>query len=1295
MATFNQSKFVFFSIALCLVIYYEIQAQNEVAIGSSTTKSNAILWLNGNGSQGLILPVVTNKSAVSNPDKGMIVYDDSDNKVWYRSNTAWVEVGGGGTSTSSLNLQLSGNSLELRDGTTVLNAVPIASGAQAAGSFLVFQSGSWQFATLSGDVTGVNGALVVNGIKGKTVANLPSSTQALVYNPTANSGAGGWVFQALAGGGTVTNVSGTPPLNVTNPTTTPVISMTNGGITNTLIANDAITTSKIMDGTITDADLANTTITAGKLAQSSAANGQVLKWNGTAWAPAADDAGVSSTLTSANIFVGNASNVAAGVALSGDATLSNTGALTIANNAITTAKINANAVDATKLANNAVTSAKILDGTIADADIANTTITVGKLAQSGATAGQILKWNGTAWAPAADDAGISSTLTSANILVGNASNVATGVTMSGDATLSNTGAVTIANNAVTSAKILDGSIVDSDIANATITAGKLAQSSATAGQVLKWNGTAWAPAADDGISSTLTSANILVGNASHVATGVAMSGDATLSNTGALAIANDAVTSSKIADGTITNADVNSGAAIDGSKINPQFGNQIVTTTGGLGLGTTIPGNLFEADGTEGKVSFHPYFPNVGTSLVGTFFAKSNKGAQVRFEGPASGYVDVGQDAAGNFVVENGSDEKILSVNPSGAIGVGTVPDFGAVGKVLTSQGPGAAASWATVGSPFSTLNRVPKGDGSGLVASLIYDDGTNVGIGTTTPLTKLHVATGNINIDINQAYKVGDENVLSRTGSNVTVGSNLVTDLALLAGTEKMRIKTSGNVGIGSTNPTSLLHAYGSTDPLIKLDGPAGEQSVLGFATAGTNKWSWYIPGGGNDLRLWHYTSPSQNYLSFDGSNGNISIAPTSGDVGIRTLTPRGAFDVASTGDIYLANNTITGTSQSLYMPGHIFIAPYNATNISYLQARRSDNSGTTALRIRTYNAGSLTEAMHIEGNGRVGIGTTTPLGRLHVENADWDLNPLYVGSMAASAGATVRFYTPDGGGRTYDIIGATGSGAIPGAGAFGIWDNTAGIYRMVITPTGNVGFGTTSPTSKVHVATGSQRGIWASSSLASNIDGAVYGSHSAGPIAALATQNNGIYAKSIVSSGAGVFGDNDGSNTVGYAGYFFGRVHVTGAFSKGSGTFKIDHPVDPENKYLLHSFVESPDMMNVYNGNITTDESGLAYVKLPDYFEALNKDFRYQLTVLGEFAQAIVAKKVENNSFAIKTDKPNVEVSWQVTGIRKDPYAEKNRIVAEVEKTDPEKGKYLHPEAYGLSPERGINYDSKKQNQ
>jgi hypothetical protein len=142
-------------------------------------------------------------------------------------------------------------------------------------------------------------------------------------------------------------------------------------------------------------------------------------------------------------------------------------------------------------------------------------------------------------------------------------------------------------------------------------------------------------------------------------------------------------------------------------------------------------------------------------------------------------------------------------------------------------------------------------------------------------------------------------------------------------------------------------------------------------------------------------------------------------------------------------------------------------------------------------------------------------------------------------------------------------------------------------------------------------------------------------------------------------------------------GDLIVGGTLTKGSGAFKIDYPLDPANKTLSHSFVESPDMMNIYNGNVTTDPKGDAQVTLPIYFGLLNRDFRYQLTVIGQFAQAIVASEIKENIFTIKTDKPNVKVSWQVTGIRQDAYANANRIQV-VEDKGQQRGTYIHPELF-----------------
>jgi hypothetical protein len=179
------------------------------------------------------------------------------------------------------------------------------------------------------------------------------------------------------------------------------------------------------------------------------------------------------------------------------------------------------------------------------------------------------------------------------------------------------------------------------------------------------------------------------------------------------------------------------------------------------------------------------------------------------------------------------------------------------------------------------------------------------------------------------------------------------------------------------------------------------------------------------------------------------------------------------------------------------------------------------------------------------------------------------------------------------------------------------------------------------------------------------------------------GVYGEGLnaavkgVGTYVGIWGESTSSEPGSVAGYFKGDVSITGTLTKSAGSFRIDNPLDPANKYLSHSFVESPDMKNIYDGNVTTDSRGQATVLLPDWFEALNKDFRYQLTAIGEQAQAWIESEIQDNRFTIKTDKPNVKISWMVTGIRHDPYANDHRIPVEENKVK-DKGTYLYPEGY-----------------
>jgi hypothetical protein len=167
------------------------------------------------------------------------------------------------------------------------------------------------------------------------------------------------------------------------------------------------------------------------------------------------------------------------------------------------------------------------------------------------------------------------------------------------------------------------------------------------------------------------------------------------------------------------------------------------------------------------------------------------------------------------------------------------------------------------------------------------------------------------------------------------------------------------------------------------------------------------------------------------------------------------------------------------------------------------------------------------------------------------------------------------------------------------------------------------------------------------------------------------------------------------GDAGWFNGNVTVLGYVIDWGSAMRIDHPLDPANKYLSHSAVSSPDMMNVYNGNVLLDANGEAWVNLPDWFESLNRDFRYQLTCIGGHADVYVDVEIENNAFKIAGGRAGLKVSWQVTGIRRDPSAEANRVLVEQSKKPNELGKYLDPKAYGQSWEHGIGYNEESERQ
>jgi hypothetical protein len=306
--------------------------------------------------------------------------------------------------------------------------------------------------------------------------------------------------------------------------------------------------------------------------------------------------------------------------------------------------------------------------------------------------------------------------------------------------------------------------------------------------------------------------------------------------------------------------------------------------------------------------------------------------------------------------------------------------------------------------------------------------------------------------------------------------------------------------------------------------------------------------------------------------------------------------------------------------------------------------------------------------------------------------------GETADPAGTGVRGdHRPSSGGGGHGVRGHTWSthsssvgvlgSANHGLGVFGWSDNSTGVYGLHVEDSGT--------------APGVLGETRSTAADARAVRGEVVPTNPGPGSAAVRGANNGTAGNgygvhgSQAGSGIGVFGTTPGGFGVagssgligllghsesGWAGYFLGTVHVAGTLTKSAGSFRIDHPLAPATKYLQHSFVESPDMKNVYDGVVTTDRRGFATVRLPRYFSALNRSFRYQLTIVGSRGwRARVVREIARNRFTIQSDEPNAKVSWQVTGIRKDTYANAHRIRPELDKSAAEQGTYLHPELHG----------------
>jgi len=412
-------------------------------------------------------------------------------------------------------------------------------------------------------------------------------------------------------------------------------------------------------------------------------------------------------------------------------------------------------------------------------------------------------------------------------------------------------------------------------------------------------------------------------------------------------------------------------------------------------------------------------------------------------------------------------------------------------------------------------------------------------------------------------------------------------------------------------------------------------------------------VKGGGTAGQLTKWTSPD--------TIGDSIVVESNGNIGIGTNTPGSKLTVAGRIEAFTSGviPAVLGQSQA--------------------GSGVRGNSDTGLGVFGTSTTGNGTQGLSNSGNGVFGFSLTGHGVRGDTSNSS---TAGVLGFNNASGGNGVL-------GQAFNGTGVRGISSTS-FGVFGSSDTFTAVEAR--SGTGFGVFGRSNTNTGVHGESNTGTGVFGSSGNSfgagvsgfNTTDGIGVSGQTATGLGVFGSSNTGVAVLAQSTEGTAVMGFGD----TGLAAEFFGDVSVSGTLTKGGGSFKIDHPLDPANKVLSHSFVESPDMMNIYNGNVTTDANGEATVVLPAYFAALNKDFRYQLTVIGQFAQAMIASEISDNRFQIKTDKPTVKVSWQVTGIRQDAWANKNRIPVEEPKPDRERGYYIHPKLYEQPEERNVEW-------
>lgn len=535
------------------------------------------------------------------------------------------------------------------------------------------------------------------------------------------------------------------------------------------------------------------------------------------------------------------------------------------------------------------------------------------------------------------------------------------------------------------------------------------------------------------------------------------------------------------------------------------------------------------------------------------------------------------------------------------------------------------------------------------------------------------------------------------RAGSGIISGT--------LNGTSALSGTNAGNTNstTGILGHASSLTATGTTYGVYGLASTQGGVGTAGFAVNGT--------GAGIGVRgSASGTSGYGGYFTAAGSSGTGLYSFASAGTG---STFGGVFEVNSTAGTAVIGRAFSATGSTY---GGVFESS-SSTGRGVVGRALS----TTGLAYGVYGTSSSTSGYGVLGESADSIGVRG--SATGTTGANYGV----YGISASSSGYGVYGATTSGTGTSYSVYGlnlSTGGTGVYGRaaagsgstfGVVGLSDSvsgtgvrgTGGLYGIYgVSTTGYAFYGTTG--GAIRAAIYAENTNTSGNSDANGVRGVsnsfdaagIIGRNNAGGygVAGISSGNGTGVRGTASGSGSGVSGspttDVDSTGVIGVqngpdpqaAVFAFGGFYATGAKA-----FKIDHPLDPANYYLNHFCTEGPEAMNAYSGNVVTDSKGYATIQLPDYFEEINANYRYQLTVLDdgereEFALVKVVEKIKDNRFKIRTSVPNCEVSWRVEASRNDAYFRNRHIPTEEPKSKNRRGKYFYPEFFGQPASKAI---------